>query len=281
MSPVGDPPLERHACGLLVRRRPGPAAARPVVVLHGGPGAPGDLAPLARALAGTHPVLEPWQRRADTLPEGERLTVARHVDDLAALLDAEHPDAPPAVLGHSWGAMLALAFAAEHPTRVARLVLVGCGTFDEAARAVYERRCAERLREKGVAPPTWEDAGPDDDARLAALGRFTAELDGHDLLPDEHALGPCDARGHRETWDDMLACQAAGRYPAAFAAIDAPVLAVAGAHDLHPGRLVADGLRAVVPRLRFVELPRCGHAPWRERHARDAFLELVRDELAR
>jgi len=33
-----------------------------VIVLHGGPAAPGSAAPLARGLAGAFRVLEPWQR---------------------------------------------------------------------------------------------------------------------------------------------------------------------------------------------------------------------------
>ena len=79
------------------------------------------MAPVAREL---HDALEPHQRRS----AGEPLTVAIHVADLHDLVDE-----PPTLVGHSWGAMLALCYAAEHP--VDRLVLIGCGTFDETARA--------------------------------------------------------------------------------------------------------------------------------------------------
>jgi pimeloyl-ACP methyl ester carboxylesterase len=49
-----------------------------------------------------------------------------------------------------------------------------------------------------------------------------------------------------------------------------------GADDPHPGRMIRDGLLPVIPHLEYVEFPRCGHDPWRERHAREAFLAEVR-----
>ena len=98
-----------------------------VAVLHGGPGAPGEMAPLARALAARgYRVLEPLQRRSG----GPSLTVARHVADLDEVLSPG-----VALVGWSWGAMLGLSFAAAHPERVRCLALVGCGTYDECSRA--------------------------------------------------------------------------------------------------------------------------------------------------
>ena len=38
-------------------------SGRPLLVLHGGPGAVGDPAPVARGLADRFRVLEPWQMR--------------------------------------------------------------------------------------------------------------------------------------------------------------------------------------------------------------------------
>ena len=55
-----------------------------VAVLHGGPGAPGYVAPVARGLADAFRVIEPFQRPSG----GEPLTVARHVEDLRETLAA-------------------------------------------------------------------------------------------------------------------------------------------------------------------------------------------------
>ena len=81
----------------------------PVVVVHGGPAAGGTMAPVARRLAASFRVFEPIQRGSGELP----LTVARHVEDLRDVAETI-PEGLPALVGHSWGAMLALAFAAAH-----------------------------------------------------------------------------------------------------------------------------------------------------------------------
>ncbi|MCX5736890.1 MAG: alpha/beta fold hydrolase [Proteobacteria bacterium] len=112
-----------------------------VLVLHGGPGAPGYMAPVARGLADAFRVVEPFQRPSG----GETLTVARHVADLHGLILSLGAGARPALVGHSWGAMLALAFAADHPEAAGPIVLVGCGTFDAASRAHYRATVDARI----------------------------------------------------------------------------------------------------------------------------------------
>lgn len=256
--------------GLDVRRHRGKGPT--VLVLHGGPGAPGSAAGLARGLAGPLDVVEPLQRRADERP----LTVARHVDDLHTVVHACDGDAPPALVGSSWGAMLALAYAARHPRSVSRVALVGCGTFDLRARARFNAALDDRLTpEIHRALAALEDTVSDPDHRLAAMGRLVEPVYAVDHLPSDDQSEPCDARGFSETWEDMIRLQADGTYPAAFGAFDGPVLMLHGDHDPHPGPLIRDSLRPVLPQLRYVELPRCGHYPWRERHARDAFYETL------
>ena len=55
-------------------------------------------------------------------------SVANLVADLAALLDALEVTRPVDIVGNSFGGLLALAFAAAHPERVARLALIDAHT---------------------------------------------------------------------------------------------------------------------------------------------------------
>ena len=247
-----------------------------IVLLHGGPGAAGYLAPLARELADGRGVLEPLQRSSGDEP----LTVARHVADLEEVVSARCPS-PPIIVGHSWGAMLGLAHAAAHPSSLRRLVLVSCGTFDAPSRAkltatrdertddATRRRMTEIVRE-------FSDA----DERFAAFGALYEQLDSYDLLERDAEPARCDERGYRESWGDMMRLEREGVHPALFAAITCPVVMIHGDYDPHPGRLVRDSLAAVIGDLTYHELERCGHYPWRERHARKAFLDLLRDAVA-
>jgi pimeloyl-ACP methyl ester carboxylesterase len=49
------------------------------------------------------------------------------------------------LLGSSWGAMLALAYAAAHPRSTGPLILVGCGTFDLGARVRMRETIEQRM----------------------------------------------------------------------------------------------------------------------------------------
>jgi pimeloyl-ACP methyl ester carboxylesterase len=227
-------------------REHGPRRGTPeVVVLHGGPGAPGSAGALAALIADPARVLEPWQRAT---------SVAEHVEDIRSFIDA-HCDAPPVLVGHSWGAMLALVFAAAYPRDVLGVCLVGSGTFDLQSRAVFKQAVSEQL------PDTVYNVDP---------------------LPED-ALDSTvfDERANELSWNDMLRLQGDGTYPASFSTIGVPVLMLHGAADPHPGRMIRDSLLPFLPQLEYRELDRCGHYPWRERDARDAFVRQTREWLAR
>ncbi len=257
------------------------AAGPTVVLLHGGPGAPGSVADLARNLAEDARVLEPLQRRSGAVP----LTVEQHVADLAAVAPA-----PATLVGWSWGAMLALSFAARHPNRVAALALVGCGTYGDDCRAEYTTRMEERLGPGGrrrmrelrdLARATSDPAKLD--RLLAERGRLAAAAQSVDPLEDADRPGdrlPVDGPGHEETWADVLRLQREGIEPAIFARIRVPVLMLHGDDDPHPGPAIRDVLQRFVPQLGYASLPECGHEPWRERRAREPFFAVLRPWLA-
>jgi pimeloyl-ACP methyl ester carboxylesterase len=223
-----------------------------VVLLHGGPAAPGHMAPVGRGLAGRFRVLEPFQRGSGAEP----LTVARHVADLDEIME---PGA--ALVGSSWGAMLALAYAAQHPERAGPLVLIGCGTFDTAARARMREILEQRLT-------------PETQRRLEALDP-DERLFTYDPVEEPDESEPVDARAHQETWEDMLRLQRDGVYPEAFRAIRSPALMLHGAYDPHPGRMIRDSLSLYLPQLEYHEWERCGHYPWREKAVRTEFFRVL------
>jgi pimeloyl-ACP methyl ester carboxylesterase len=228
------------------------SAGPTIIVLHGGPAAVGGAAGLASGLSGPFRVLEPWQRGSGPEP----LTVARHVEDLHVLVQTLPPAQRAAIVGESWGAMLALAYAAAYPQGAAAIGLVGCGTFDVAARAKLTAALAERRSSRR--PYDYAPLGP----------RY------EDDLPE-----PFDEAAYTQTWDDMVRLQRQGVYPRAFAVIQSPLLMIHGDHDPHPGTMIRDSLRPHLPQLEYRELERCGHSPWNERFARDEFFAILKSWL--
>jgi len=232
------------------------------------------MAPVARELATSYQVIEPFQRGSSSEP----LTVVRHVADLHEVISFYTADFRPALLGASWGAMLTLAYAAAHPNSVGPLILVGCGTFDLTARAELQRVVAERMTD-AIRARLKDAERLDADECLKASAEAMTPIYSYDPLISPHQEDEVDARAHQETWDDMLRLQRVGIYPAAFAAIKSPVLMVHGMFDPHPARLIAKGLQPYLPQLDYRELEHCGHYPWLEKAAAGTFYSLVRGWL--
>jgi pimeloyl-ACP methyl ester carboxylesterase len=247
----------------------------PVIILHGGPAAVEDVAPLARELGKRWHALEPLQRGSGSVP----LEVRTHVQDLDDVIRERCSGRRPILVGHSWGAMLGLAYAATHPTNISALVLIGCGTFSLTARLEFQARLDAQLTEADRALiAQLQNGEADQDRCFAALGRLMTQVYGYNLeeIPDVVV----DALAYEETWADMLRLQRDGVYPAAFSAITVPVLMLHGQADPHPGRLIRDDLQKYIPQLEYIELPHCGHSPWLERLAKQSFFDLLNTWVA-
>lgn len=249
-----------------------------VAVVHGGPGAGGEMAPVARALARERGVLEPIQTATSIDGQVEELRI-----------DLVTQGAPPLVLvGHSWGAWLIFILAAHHSRLVEKLVLVGSGPFEEAyVRRLHETRMGrlgEEERETfNAAVHALEDPTTKDrDAWLARLGTLAGKADAYDPITDrsEEAdrIGPT-GDVFRAVWAEATRLRQRGELLALGRAIECPVVAIHGDYDPHPVEGVQEPLSAILECFRFVLLSRCGHKPWIERQARQTFFDVLEEEL--
>ena len=105
----------------------------PVVMVHGNPTWSFTFRGLVEALSQTHRTIVPDHigcGRSDK-PGDDRYdyTLKSRVDDLEALLDHLGVDAGITLVVHDWGGMIGLAYAARHPTRIARLVILNTAGF--------------------------------------------------------------------------------------------------------------------------------------------------------
>jgi proline iminopeptidase len=123
-----------------------------VIVLHGGPGAHHDyLLPQFDQLADGRR-LRYYDQRG-----GGRSKVSRdvdagwrqHVADLDALVSIWELE-PVTILGYSWGGLLAMLYAIEHPARVGRLALVSPAPATAHAYHEYHHRLEERRRAPAI-----------------------------------------------------------------------------------------------------------------------------------
>jgi proline-specific peptidase len=114
----------------------------PVVLLHGGPGADHtDFLPYLTPLARRFRLVLFDQRgcgRSERLDDAREYRLERMVEDLDAL--RRHLGlARWNVLGHSFGGILAQAYAIRHPRRVTRLILAGTASSARSVDADFRR----------------------------------------------------------------------------------------------------------------------------------------------
>ncbi|MGA2162315.1 MAG: alpha/beta hydrolase, partial [Methanoregula sp.] len=111
------------------------AGPYPVAVIHGGPGAPGEMVAVARELSAVKGVLEPFQ--TETSLEGQ-------IRELRSVLEKDGR-VPVTLVGFSWGAFLSWMVAARYPALVGKLILVGCPPFEEQDAAAITQTRLDRL----------------------------------------------------------------------------------------------------------------------------------------
>jgi proline iminopeptidase len=272
----------------------GPADAPPVVFLHGGPG--GNSHDFA-AVQG--PLLEGSLRMVYTDQRGsgrsERpadgaYSIARLVDDLEGLRRAM--GAPRiSLVAHSFGATLALEYAAKHPERVARLVYVdGLWNAPEQCRARRDRLAA--LHPAALARVLADTLRPDgtrlSDCELEFRALPPAEREAFNdagLFHGEAArrlhAETNAASGLRNTGEMSRALFRQGLLEYRFTGHDRvtmPVLVIVGRHDHQGGMEPQRALARLLPRARFVEFEDSGHFPYLEEPQR--FAREVVDFLA-
>ena len=104
-----------------------------VLMLHGNPTWSFFFRNLILGLRGTHRVIAPDHIGCglSDKPDEQRYpyTLQRRVDDLAALIDQLGIQGRITLLVHDWGGMIGMAYAARHPEKINRLVLLNTAAF--------------------------------------------------------------------------------------------------------------------------------------------------------
>jgi pimeloyl-ACP methyl ester carboxylesterase len=251
-----------------------------VVVVHGGPGARGEMAPVAQELSKRRGVLEPLQTAT---------SVKGQVEELRAVLEMAG-DLPATLIGFSWGSWLCFILAAEYPAHVGKLILVGSGPFEEryAARIAETRRSRLTVEERVDLDAITRILGNSEDvdareerAAFARMGALFSKVDAYDPLPSSIESEVVDLQSDvfHAVWREAAKLRRTGDLLKLGAKIKCPVVAIHGDRDPHPAEGVCGPLSAVLKRFRFILLEKCGHAPWTERWAKENFYDILDAEL--
>jgi pimeloyl-ACP methyl ester carboxylesterase len=245
-----------------------------VAVIHGGPGAPGEMASVAKELSPRFGVLEPLQTAK---------SVVGQVNELRDAIQT-HGTPPVTLVGFSWGAWLSFITAALHPTLVKKLILIGSGPFeehyaDDIMKTRFSRMSEDDQTQLSSLIESLNVLSVDDaSAAMAQFGNLIAEADAFTpLLHDDEVL-EYQYDVYQAVWPEASKLRRSGQLLELGKQIQCPVVAIHGDYDPHPAEGVQDPLSQVIKDFKLIQLKDCGHRPWREQLARDKFYELLRKE---
>ena len=259
----------------------------PIVLLSGGPGLTIEyMLPVVQSLPSGYRSIAFEQRgtgRSRSHPfDPAALTLHGAVDDLEALRVRLQQDRLT-LLGHSWGGMLAMAYAAEHPDRVDRLILVGSGgptlefeqRFGDNIEARLRPEDVELRRHWLAAAKNGVDSAKASIETLRAIVpgyffdrkaglAFASEFKVGQLQPDVNERLFAEMSRHYDSLDGLKN-------------LKRPVLIIQGHQDPF-GDKTAEDIHSLIAGSRLVYINRCGHFPWIEQP--EAFRKAIADFLS-
>jgi pimeloyl-ACP methyl ester carboxylesterase len=246
-----------------------------VAVIHGGPGAAGEMAPVAHKLSSFCGILEPLQTVK---------SLKGQIEELKSIL-IKHVDFPVTLYGFSWGAWLSFIFAAKYPEFVKKLILIGSGPFDEKYTGNIQDTRLNHLNEKDrleamsliEALDSYETE--DKNTLFARLGKLLSKADAFKPIDQIDEVIEYSFDIFKKVWKETSKLRKSGKLLELGKNIECPVVAIHGDYNPHPAEGVEKPLTAILKDFRFILLKKYGHKPWIEKHARNLFYKIIEQEL--
>jgi proline iminopeptidase len=273
----------------------------PLIVLHGGPDFDHsyflpDLDRFAKRFRLIYYDQRGRGRSADHVTPGE-VTLASELEDLDTVRRHFRLQ-PVALLGHSWGAVLALEYALRHPQEVSSLILMNPAPVSAGDLALFRKAYVRKMgsdmdRQKQiVAGAAYQEGDPD-----AVTERYRlhfkpaiAEKDGYERLmmrmkaefARQGKEGIVKARAVEERlMDDTWRVAGYDLLPK-LQRLPMPALVIAGDHDFIPEE-IGERIAAALPKGKLVKTANCGHFAFLEcpEKVEEAFRSFFTEEKAK
>jgi len=255
-----------------------------VLLLHGGPGCPDYLEPVARALSSRFRAVTFDQRGVGASPASGTYEIVDYVADVEAVrchlgVETMH------LFGHSWGGLLAQLYVDDFPARVASLVLANSASGVGEQWKQTEREVLTYNRHRAGLPGFaalgfWAAASRLPGRAGDGAGRRMLTRVWRNYFPDPAsapAPDPAWLRGAHSSAaiKTVVAVRRANssRLDGLGSRLAAPVLVVYGDDDIYGPSTTH--VRSRFPMAQQAILGHCGHLPWIQ--APEAFASLLRE----
>jgi pimeloyl-ACP methyl ester carboxylesterase len=247
-----------------------------VAIVHGGPGVPGHMAPVARELAKDRGVIEPLQTKD---------TINGQIEELADVLK-KHADIPVVLIGHSWGATLSYLTTTHFPDIAKKLILIGMPPLKVQDRPdltptwLSRLSTAERIDFLSLEKTVWDGKKGDKSSPMRRLFRLIAKGDSYAPIKSKDEVLEYQLNVNVSIFRELTIQPQYLDLTDLGKAIKCHVVAIYGKYDPRPAKVVQETLSKVIKDFNYILLDKCGHYPWMEKYARDKFFKILRKEIA-
>jgi len=244
-----------------------------VVCLHANASSSAQWRHLSELLAPRFQVVAPDLYGVGGTPEWPSDRVITLADEAALIEPLLAPaPGPIALVGHSYGAAVALIAALDRPERVRALALYEPTLFSLVDGETPPPNDADGIRAAVAASAAALDAGDRDGAAEHFIDYWMGPGSWR-ATPEKRRPAIAASVVNVRRWKHALFTEPTPL--AAFAALDVPVLCMTGAHSTASARAVARSLCAVLPRVERLEFADAGHM------GPITHVELVNEAIAR
>lgn len=242
-----------------------------MVLLHGGPGAPGSLESAAAELSKRWGVIEHLQTQYS-------------IDELISELHSDledFRDCPLTFIGHSWGAWLSILYADKYPEDVKQLILVGCPPFEKRyVPLILEKRLTRlspRDKDNFIRLLEKMDGGSISDKDFKILQSLLDETENCQTESNDNL--EFDSLMYAKIWKEAEGLRDSNALSSILSSINVPVCLIHGDCDPHPLSGVIEPLKSRNVNFELHLLSNCGHYLFREKYAKGEFYRIINDAV--
>lgn len=245
-----------------------------VVLIHGGPGAAGEMKTVADQLSQSFSVIAPNQTKK---------TISGQVEELKRQI-SDAGESPFILVGYSWGAWLGWIFTARYPDLVKKLILISSGPFDAKYVEVMNKVRLSRMSDKQkkqfdeLIAKLDSSSGSDKNGIFKNFGELMSRVDSHEVMQDTAEI-KYDYEIYQTIWPEADELRNSGKLLKMGKSIKCPVIAIQGDQDTHPYTGVKAPLEAILSDFKAILLPKCGHKPWLEKGSKQQFYNILKEEI--
>ncbi|NNC95406.1 MAG: alpha/beta hydrolase [Chitinophagales bacterium] len=245
-----------------------------ICLLHGGPGAAGELEPVAKELSKSHGILEFLQTKK---------TINGQIEELRTQI-IETVNLAVVLIGYSWGAWLGILFTRKYPELVKKLVLVGTPALNNKYSGELLTNRLRRLdsdqKKDFQKLLSIMESGMQDNSTLGKLGELTSVSDSYKYESNMNDEILPDINIYKSIWSEASDLRDNGILEDALESIHCPVIAIHGVDDPHPLSGVEEPLSERLSNFKMIKLQKCGHIPWKEKYAKENFFKMILKEIS-